>query len=76
MILDLIVIKTNDGFTSEVPSLDGVETWAHDEDEAIAKAIDLLKFYLSLDDENEIKIDKARRSKNKTVYKIIFDKQN
>jgi predicted RNase H-like HicB family nuclease len=76
MILDLIVIKTNDGYTAEVPSLNGVETWAHEEDEAITKAIDLLKFYLSLDDENEIKIDKARRGKNKTVYKIIFDKQN
>ena len=74
MILDLIVLKTNDGFTAEVPSLKGVETWAHGEDEVISKSIDLLKFYLNLDDENEIKIDRARRSTNKTVYKIIFDK--
>jgi polyphosphate kinase 2 (PPK2 family) len=74
MILDLVVVKTNDGFTAEVPSLRGVETWAHEEDEVINKSIELLKFYLNLDDENEIKIDKARRSTNKTVYKIIFDK--
>ncbi|MBL1212782.1 MAG: hypothetical protein HND52_05410 [Ignavibacteriae bacterium] len=76
MILDLIVVKTNDGYTAEVPSLNGVETWAHEEEEAITKVIDLLKFYLNLDDENEIKIDRARRSKNRTVYKIIFDKPN
>ncbi len=75
MILDLIVVKTNDGFTAEVPSLKGVETWAHGEEEVISKCIDLVKFYVNLEDEDEFKIDRARRNTNKTVYKLIFDKQ-
>lgn len=74
MILDLVVVKTNDGYTAEIPSLSGADTWAHEEDEVIGKAVELVKYYLNLDEENEIKIDRARRSKNKTVYKIIFDK--
>ena len=53
MILDLVVIKTNDGYTAEVPSLRGVETWAHEEDEVIKKSIDLVRYYLSLDEEND-----------------------
>ena len=76
MVLDLIVTKTNDGFTAEIPSINGLDAWAHQEDEVIEKAIEMMKFYLNLDDDNEIKIDRARRSKNKTVYKIIFDKAN
>ena len=38
MILDLIVTKTNDGYTAEIPSLKGCESWAHQEDEVIEKA--------------------------------------
>lgn len=74
MVLDLIVTKTDDGFTAEIPSLKGCESWAHEEEDAINKSIELLRFYVNLNENTEIKIDKSRRSKNKTIYKLVFDK--
>ncbi len=74
MVLDLIVIKTDDGVTAEIPSIKGCETWAHQEEEAIKKSVDMLRFYLNLNEETEIIIDKSRRTKNKTVYKLVFEK--
>lgn len=74
MVLDLIVDNTGDGYSAEIPSINGCECWAHEEDEAIDKSIELLTFYLNLSEETEIKVDKARRSKSKTVYKLVFDK--
>jgi len=74
VILDLIVTDTCDGFTADIPSIQGCEGWAHEEEEAIKKVIDLLSYYVSLDSETEIKIDKARKTKNQSVYKIIFEK--
>ena len=74
MLIDLIVTKTNDGFTAEVPSLKGCESWAHDEETVINKIIELTSFYIKLPVE-KIKIDRARKEKNKVIYKLIFDKQ-
>ena len=74
MVLDLVVIKTDDGVTAEIPSIKGCECWAHEEDEAIEKAVDLLRYYISLDKEVEIKVDKARGTKTKTIYKLVFNK--
>lgn len=74
MVLDLVIIKTNDGITAEIPSIKGCECWAHKEEEAISKSIELLKFYTNLDDNSEIKIDKARKIQNKTIYKLVFNK--
>lgn len=74
MVIDMIVTDTSDGFTAEVPSLRGCESWAHSDDEAITKVVDLVRFYVGLDDETEIIIDRARKNKNKIVYKLIFDK--
>lgn len=76
MVIDLIVHKTDDGFTAEIPSLKGCETWAHEEDEVIEKTVDLVKYYLALSDETKIIVDKARKYSNKIVYKIIFDKNS
>ena len=76
MVLDLIVSKTNDGYTAEIPSISGCESWAHTEDEVIEKTVELLYFYLSLDPDTELIVDKARRMGNKIVYKLIFDKNN
>ena len=73
MILDLIVTKTNDGFTAEVPSLKGCESWAHDEETVIEKILEMTSYYLHIDIK-EIKLDKARREENKTIYKLIFHK--
>lgn len=73
MVLDLIVHKTDDGYTAEVPSLKGCESWAHDEDTVISKIIELAAYYLKKEP-GEFKTDKARGSKNKTVYKLVFDK--
>lgn len=74
MVLDLHVIRTDDGFSAEVPSIKGCESWAHQEDEAIDKTVQLLKFYLQSPPDKKIIIDKARREKALTVYKLIFDK--
>ncbi len=74
MVIDMIVTDTGDGFTAEVPSLRGCESWAHSDDEVITKVVDLVRFYVGLDDDTEIIIDRARKNKNKIVYKLIFDK--
>ncbi len=74
MVIDLITVRTNDGYTAEVPSLNGCETWAHSEDEAIKNVIELVKFYTNLPSGKEIRIDRARKYSNKIVYKLIFDK--
>ena len=74
MILDLNVTKTDDGFTAEVPSIKGCECWAHEEDEAIDKTIQLLKFYLQSSSNNKILVDRARREHSLTIYKLIIDK--
>jgi predicted RNase H-like HicB family nuclease len=73
MILDIIVYKTDDGFNAEVPSLKGCETWAHDEDTVLSKITDLVAYYLKTD-QKLFKLDKARGSRTKTVYKLIFNK--
>ncbi|MCB9207134.1 MAG: hypothetical protein H6610_04325 [Ignavibacteriales bacterium] len=74
MVLDLLVTKTDDGVTAEIPSIKGCECWAHKEDEAIDKSIELLRFYNNLDSDVEIKIDKARGTKTKIIYKLVFNK--
>ncbi|MBN1637845.1 MAG: hypothetical protein JW866_02685 [Ignavibacteriales bacterium] len=74
MVLDLIVSKDIDGFTAFVPSIRGCESWAHEEEEAITKSIELLKFYLKLPDNQKINIDLSRKEKNKIIYKLIFNK--
>lgn len=73
MILDLVITKTDDGFSSEVPSIKGCESWAHNEDDVIEKSIELVKFYLKIPDK-KIKIDLARKEDQIKIYKIIFDK--
>lgn len=73
MILDLLVIKSDDGYTTDVPSIKGCDSWAHEEEEAISKTIELVKYYLQSPD-LKIRIDLARREKPITIYKLIFDK--
>ena len=73
MVLDVIVTKTNDGFTAEVPSLNGCESWAHDEETVLSKILELAAFYLKTD-LNKFKLDKARKLKNHSVYKLVFNK--
>jgi predicted RNase H-like HicB family nuclease len=73
MVLKLIVTKTEDGFTAEVPSLKGCESWGHDEDGAIDKTLDLAAFYLKLD-KPYFAMDRTRKTGNKTFYTIVFNK--
>jgi predicted RNase H-like HicB family nuclease len=73
MVLTMIVTKTDDGYTGEVPSLKGCESWAHEEDDAIDKTLDLVAFYLKLPLAH-FAMDKLRKEKNKTFYKIVFNK--
>ncbi len=74
MVLDLVTKVSDDGYSAEVTSVEGCETWAHTEEEAIQNAIELLSFYIGLEDSKKIKIDKARKERNKSVYKLIFNK--
>jgi len=73
LVLDIIVTKTNDGFTAEIPSLNGCESWAHDEETVLSKILELAAFYLKTD-LNKFKVDKARKLKNHSVYKLVFNK--
>lgn len=73
MVIDLVITKTNDGYTAEVPSIKGCESWAHNEDDVITKIIELVSFYIQLP-VKEIKIDRARKEENKIIYKLIFQK--
>ena len=73
MILDIVIEKTDDGCNAEIPSLKGCECWAHDEDTVIDKIVDLASYYLKTD-KQKFKIDKARGSKHKVIYKLVFDK--
>jgi predicted RNase H-like HicB family nuclease len=74
LVLDLHVTKTDDGYNTEVPSIKGCESWAHTEDEAITKTIDLLKFYIQSPPNKRITVDRARREDALTIYKLVFDK--
>ncbi len=74
MVLDLIVTKTDDGFSAEIPSLKGCESWAHNEDEVISKTIELFSFYIQASPDFKFKIDRARKEGNTITYKIIFNK--
>jgi len=73
MILDIVVTKTTDGYTAEIPSLSGCESWAHDEDTVLSKILELAAFYLKTDIK-KFKLDKARRIKSQSIYKLIFNK--
>ena len=74
MVLDIVVEKSDDGCTAEVPSLKGCECWAHDEDTAIDKVVDLASYYLKTD-KKRFKLDKALSSRNKIIYKLVFNKK-
>jgi predicted RNase H-like HicB family nuclease len=73
VVLDIIVTKTNDGFTAEIPSLTGCESWAHDEETFLSKILELAAFYLKTDIK-KFKLDKARKVRDHSVYKLVFYK--
>jgi len=73
MILDIIIKKTDDGYTGEIPSLKGCESWAHDEDTVMDKVLELASFYLKTD-VKKFKVDRARKTKNTIIYKLVFNK--
>jgi predicted RNase H-like HicB family nuclease len=75
MILDVIVKKSDDGYTAEIPSLKGCESWAHDEDTVLEKILEIASFYLRIDSRKKLKLDKARVSRNRSVYKLVVDKE-
>ena len=73
MVLDVIVKKSNDGYTAEIPTIKGCESWAHDEDTVLQKIVELASFYLNTKKER-FKIDKSSVHFNTSVYKLIFNK--
>ncbi len=74
MVIDLIIHSSDDGFSSEVPSIKGCESWAHSEDEVIDKTVEIVRYYLKLKETVKIKVDRARKEENLIIYKLIFDK--
>jgi predicted RNase H-like HicB family nuclease len=73
MILDLVVNKTDDGCTAEIPSLKGCESWAHDEETVLEKIKELASFYLKTE-KGKFKLDRAKTSQKQILYKLIFNK--
>ncbi|KAB2907685.1 MAG: hypothetical protein F9K26_10330 [Ignavibacteriaceae bacterium] len=71
MVLEVVVTKSDDGYTAEIPSINGCETWAHTEDEVIEKILEQAMFYLKIDDLKRLKLDKSRGDFSVTVYKLI-----
>jgi Uncharacterised protein family (UPF0150). len=67
----VVVTKSDDGYTAEIPSINGCETWAHTEDEVIEKILEQAMFYLKIDDLKRLKLDKSRGDFSVTVYKLI-----
>lgn len=72
MILDLVVEKGIDGFSAVVPSLEGCESWAHDEDTALEKITEMVAYYLGVKNLKKIKLDLARKEEDSKIYKIII----
>jgi len=74
MVLDLIIKKSFDGYSAVIPSISGCETWSENEDDAVIKSLELLKFYLNLPADKKINVDKARNESEQIIYKLIFKK--
>lgn len=73
MVIDIVIKKSIDGYSAEIPSIKGCESWAHDEEAALNKILELASFYLRLP-KDKFKIDKARREEDTVIYKLIFHK--
>lgn len=73
MVVDIVIKKVIDGYSAEIPSIKGCESWAHDEETALEKIIELASFYLKIP-KDKFKIDKARKEENSVIYKLIFHK--
>lgn len=73
MVVDIVIKKVIDGYSAEIPSIKGCESWAHDEETALEKIIELASFYLKIP-KDKFKIDKARKEEDSVIYKLIFNK--
>jgi len=74
MVIDLVVTHTDDGYVADIPSIKGCDSWAHKEEDVIEKSLELVRFYANVPEDNEIKVDRARRQGKKVIYKLIFEK--
>ncbi len=72
MVLDLVVEKSVDGYSADVPSLSGCEAWAHTEDEVLDKITEMVMYFLNIKQRKQIKLDLARKEDNNIIYKIII----
>ncbi|MFA8344318.1 MAG: hypothetical protein ACEPO8_15195 [Rhodothermaceae bacterium] len=75
MVIDLVITKTDEGYDAEIPSLAGCESWAHKEEEVIEKSLELVRFYLNIPVDEEIKVDKAYKREGSEIYKLVFEKR-
>lgn len=74
MVIDLLVTKSLDGFSAEIPSIKGCESWAAEEDIALEKILELASFYLKIP-VKKFRIDRARIENSVITYKLIFNKE-
>ncbi|NLT52202.1 MAG: hypothetical protein GXX85_14960 [Ignavibacteria bacterium] len=72
MVLTMIVKHSDDGFTAEVPSVKGCESWAHSKDDAINNVLELVSFYLKLSDKIKIDVEISNKKKDSTIYKLLI----
>lgn len=70
----MLVTKTDDGFTAEVPSLTECETWAPSEDEVVDKIVELARYYLKLRSSQPLHADKIYDNFIQKKYKLVFTK--
>ena len=72
MVLELIIHSGDDGYSAEIPSVKGCESWAHEEEKAIENVLELLRFYLKLTPRHIVEVDYSRKIKNKKVLKVLI----
>lgn len=76
MVLTMVVKNTDDGYTAEVPSISGCESWAHKEEDAINNVLELVNFYLKLSKEIGITVERSAKKKNTVIYKLLIARKN
>ena len=72
MHLQVITRKTFEGVDASVPSIRECETWAKTEDEALAKLLERLAFFLNLPTGFKHNLDLARKEEDHTVYTLVL----
>ena len=71
MQLQIVTRRTLDGIEASVPSIRECETWGSTEEEALAKLLDLLRYFLQLKEGFSHRPDRSRREGDETYYTLV-----